>query len=280
MPRNAIWRGVAFCLVMILTIGTPLTPIQRASAQDLGDTMTAGTLIAQVKNVIDELGNVGATLGGDFSITANQTATQLGSLLKQFTDAVGTNVTAPINSLGTDVLALGRKLQSVTSDLDSVLTHQRNCGVANGEVLIATLQNVALHLGNSIPFGNGGNPALYTFQFIGHDEEVVPDNGGVVVLKGYSLWTDMQPDVSLVDSNNRAIQTLPVSRGASDDQIQTTIQQPTLAAVSGQVVQFSVTTHQRKHFLFIPYGEMRLASFLGPAVAVNFGPPVASCWTA
>ena len=262
--------NTATAMIIVLVIIASCFISTPTQAQDIPSGITAGTIIDQAKGILDGLGNIGAQLGGNFSISANQTASQISALLAQFSAAVGTNITAPLNSFGMDVQALGRKLIFITTQLDSVLTHQRNCGVTNGEMLISALQNVSLHLGNSIPFGDSGTPSLYSFQFTGHDPEVVPPQGGAIVFKGYKLWTDHgAPDIQLADDfGNKSA--LPASRGGSDDEFSSNIEPSGIIKNAGKTLQFVVTTHARKHFWFIPYGDDPHTLQLGFAIPQAF----------
>jgi hypothetical protein len=235
---------------MLLVLNTLSRPVY---AQDL---LTAAVVINGAQGVIADLKNIGATWGGDFSIATGGTASQLGALLNQFQAIVSANVNVPLNSLGLDVQNLGRRIQAATDQLNQILTHQRNCGFANAEALISGVRNVGLNITKNIPLVSAGNARVDYIQFVGHDPEVVPRDGGRATVFGYQLYPGTPPTVTLWDDAGHSLASLAPERATSDDSFAVSIPGQTLAAHAGHALLLDIHTHKKKYFLgFVPTGE-------------------------
>jgi hypothetical protein len=220
------------------------------------DPLTGAAIIAEANSVIGQLSTLGANLGGDFSIATGGTAGQLSALLSQFKNIVGDKVTTPLNSLGLDAQNLGRQIHAGVGQLNQILSHQRNCGVANAEGLISGLRNVAQGTLANVPLVSAGNPRVDYIQFAGHDPEVIPQAGGRATVYGYLLYSGKAPTVALWDDGGHSIATLTPDRAASDDEFAVNISSANLSNYAGRALILDIRTHKPKHLLgFIPNGE-------------------------
>lgn len=246
---------LAFLVVSLLFV-------QNSEAQDPAELISAGAIVSGAQAVIQQLQNLGATWTGDGGILINGTVGQLSGLLGQFQKAVGDNIASPLNSFGYDIQALGKRINVATSQLNQILTHQRNCGFQNATALISGIRNVGLLASSNIPLAGSGSPRIDYFQFVGHNPEIVPRDGGDAIVFGYRLWVDDEPDVSLLDAQNNQIRKLTVTRGPNDDSVQVSMPGNVLVAESGKVLTLNVLAHEAEKFWFIRYGtkttEMRL----------------------
>jgi hypothetical protein len=220
------------------------------------DPLTAATVISGAQGIVNDLKNMGATYGGDFSIVSGGTAGQISALLDQFKAIVGANIAVPLNSLGLDAQNVGRQLQSATQQLNDILSHQRNCGFANAEALISGIRNVGLNIEKNVPLVSAGSPRVDYIQFAGHDPEVVPLAGGLATVYGYQLYPGTAPTVVLWDDGGHSLATLPAQRASSDDSFAVTISKPVLKAYAGRTLLLDIHTHKKKLvWEFIPDGE-------------------------
>ena len=247
MSRRSL--PIAILLVLISCLISP----EKTFAQD---PLTGAAIVAEANSVIGSLSTLGANLGGDYSIATGGTANQLSALLTQFQSMVGTNLTVPLNSLGLDAQNLGRQIHAGVGQINSILSKQRNCGVADGQLLIAGLRNVAQGTLSRIPLVKAGDPRVDYLQFAGHDPAVIPQKGGLVTVYGTALYVGKAPTVALWDGSGHVISNLPAQRAVSDDSFSVTIDGATLSKYSGQTLLLDIHTHAPTHFLgFIPTGE-------------------------
>ena len=221
------------------------------------DPLTGAAIVAEATSIIGQLNSLGANLGGDFSIATGGTASQLSALLSQFKAIVGDKITVPLNSLGLDAQNLGRQIHAGVGQINQILSHQRNCGVANAEGLISGLRNVAQGTLANVPLVQAGSPRVDYIQFAGHDPEVVPQAGGRATLYGYLLYSGKAPTVALLDDGGHTVATLTADRAASDDEFAVNISGSNLSNYAGRTLILDIHTHKPKSILgFIPNGEV------------------------
>jgi hypothetical protein len=232
--------------------------------------LVSGGIVSAAQSIIQQLNNVGATWTGDGGIVINGAASQLSALVSQFQKAIGDKVTAPLNSFGYDIQALGKRIDTATNQLNQILTQQRNCGFEDASALLSGIKNAGLLATANIPLASTGEPRVDYFQFVGHNPEVVPHDGGEAVVYGYRLWVDDQPDAFLFDDTNNQLAKLATSRGSSDDSVQISLPTNLLAPQSGKVLTLEVLAHQAKKFLFIRVGTTTTNLNLPFAVPIDY----------
>ncbi len=220
------------------------------------DPLTGAMIISEADSVIGQLNTLGANLGGDFSIATGGTVGQLSALLTQFKNLVGDKITTPLNSLGLDAQNLARQIHAGVGQLNQILSHQRNCGVANAESLISGLRNVAQGTLANIPLVKAGSPRVDYVQFAGHDPAVIPQSGGRATVFGYMLYSGKAPTVALWSDDGQTIDVLSADRAASDDEFAVNISSANLSKYAGRTLLLDIHTHKPKYFLgLIPTGE-------------------------
>lgn len=235
--RTIFGKHLLYIAVLAATTGFfTTTP---AKAQDV---VTAGAIITGGQALLQQLTNIGPTWGGDFTIAANSTAGQVSTLITQLQQAVGINITAPLNSFGYDIQDLGNRLQFATDSLNQILSHQRNCAYTNAADLISAVRTVGLRIASKIPFTRKDSPSVYTFRFVGHDPEAVPSSGGQVEITGYDLFSYRAPDLSLTDDGGHAV-SLTAARGTSNDDFITNVSGTVLQANAGKIMNLNITAH-------------------------------------
>lgn len=239
---------------MLLIVGVCL--FYRPTVLYAQDQVIAATVISRAESIINELKNIGATYGGDFSIASGGTASQISAILNQFKAIVGSNVTVPLNSLGLDAQNLGRQLQSATQQINLILTNQRNCGIADASTVISGIRNIGLNVEKNIPLVSSGSPRVDYFQFAGHDPEVVPLTGGLATVFGYQLFSGSAPTVVLWDDSGHVVSSLIPQRATSDDSFSVPIAQSIITTYAGRTLLIDIHTHKKKHIWGIfPDGE-------------------------
>ena len=228
-------------LLYLAILFTPAAPVfeKPAKAQDV---VTIGAIIAGAQGILQQITNIGPTWGGDFAGAANSTAGQISSLITQFQQAVGTDLTKPLNSFGYDIQDLGNRLQFATDSLNQILSHQRNCADIDVADLISGVRSVGLRVASKIPFAGKDAPSVYSFRFIGHDSEAVPITGGQLQVDGYNLFSKRPPDLNLVDEAGHAV-ALTASRGTSNDDFITNIPGAILQSNAGKILNLNIAAH-------------------------------------
>lgn len=220
------------------------------------DPLTGAMVIGETQNLIGSLQTLGASLGGDVSIAAGGVSGQLSGLLQQFQKALGTNVNVPLNSLGLDVNNLGRQLHSTVGQINQLVTLQRNCGVANVNMLVAGLKNAAQGTLANIPLIKAGQPHVDYFQFAGHNPDIVPASGGRLTISGYQLYTTSAPTVKLWDDSGHLISTPTADRATSDDAFAVSIGGDVITKYAGRTLLLDTTVHRPAHnVLGIHFGD-------------------------
>jgi hypothetical protein len=245
--------AVSFVLVLLLLIP------KGAQAQDAGAILTGGAVVADATNIIQQLSNLGATLGGDFAIVTGGTAGQLSALLAQFKAALGTDVTVPLNTLGQDIQQLAARIEASVNQLNSILSLQRNCGVANAQEVISGIKNVGLNLAHTIPILHTGLPELSYIQFTGHDPEIIPGSGGEFTLYGFDLYSSYAPVIELDSADGKIVETLSPKRGGSADQVLLTLDAATVTNHAGETLNLNIDARTPKKFLFFTIGKRHTA---------------------
>lgn len=226
--------------------------------------LTVPALKAALQPFQDALVDIAAHVTGDAHNVIAGLAQRLASSLNELSDIAGVRISEPLGNLGEDAQQIARTLASLAPELDSILNHQRSCLLFDSPVLIAAFSNMSLQLGDKIPLLAKGSPRVYYYQFVGHDQGIIPLSGGRMTLYGYRLWVDDPPDISIVE--RRSTKTFVPQRGASDDQVSIDVPESTLREAQGETILLKVVPHERKRIWFITIGTTTLKEVAVPVV--------------
>jgi len=214
---------------------------------------TGQVLDGLVHGVITDLQNAVTKVAGDVGTQVNTAIANLSSSLNEFEGRLHNDLTVPLNTLSLDLQNEARTIAGVALSVDQMLTHQQMCALDNGSALGTQLANATQQLKLLTLFHNAPSAVSY-FQFDGHSINVVPENGGHVVVFGTNLW-DAQPKVELYAPDNKAlVRALDVQRARDDNSLGTDIDAATIKQYAGQSLQLHVTPVHVKHLWFISLG--------------------------
>ncbi len=147
----------------------------------------------------------------------------------------------PVSTLSDTAQNLATTIQNTTDELNTLVNVRMTCAFEGTDRLLYGVKTISSQLQNAIPFIKNSQPYVYSFQFNGHSDGVVPDGGGRLVLKGFSLWNgDLSPEVSLVDENRKTIQSLDAGRANDDNSVSVLLDSNTLNKLVGKCTEFQI----------------------------------------
>jgi hypothetical protein len=214
-----------------------------------GQVVTGAAIIAAAGQISNQLANLGPQLGYAGSSIVGTTVTQLNQLTTDLVNKLGDKINTPIETLSIEIQNLARQITTTTNQLDEVLKRQRNCGVQDMEVLLATLNSIAMQLKEGIPFVDQSKPRFEFFRFDKHTFGTVPKSGGQVTLSGFNLWPDdkVKPVVQLWDESRSAmLATLAPMRGGNNNEISATIGLELIQPYAGKCLYIVVKPRERR----------------------------------
>lgn len=243
-------------IALVLTIGTILD-LHPTHAQDVA--LSGAAILSEARSLITQLQNLSASVGGDVMIATNNAATQVSTATDHLQQALKDQVNVPITQLTDTVRDEALLLNSMVTQINTLIDRQRACLFAQADVFVGGINTVIATLKSGVPLVSAGGPTVTSFQFDGHlTPNIVPSDGGRFVVKGFHLWADeVPPRVTLTDKDNAVLANLQPSRAADDNSYRAVLAPELMAKYAGACVYVTTVPRERKRLLRIPTGASR-----------------------
>ena len=164
--------------------------------------------------------------------------------VREATDGVSTEALA---KQAPDVRAAGIRLFLVARQVDLLMEEQGRCGLRNLGLLLSAIESLALELDYESPDGRSTASRLQYFFFPNHLPDVMPVDGGWLIVVGSGLWRDGAPTVTAVDHDSGKISApLEIRHTGIDQAIAVRIDRELIAANMGRCLFLTASPDQAR----------------------------------
>jgi hypothetical protein len=210
---------------------------------------TTGVLINQAEELIKKLENAGTTLGGNGSKLVDGAVSRLSDLVNQLRAIIKDDLSLQIDKLSGVALETSRRLQDGVERMNEIANIDSACLILHSEEFLAALKTTTLRLEDAMPFVKQSSPLIYAFRFDGHSTNVVPKSGGRLTLRGFRLYEQAAPTITLWDASRKTkIADLAAERASDVDSASTVIPGDIIANHPGESLQLEVATKEKPLF--------------------------------
>lgn len=252
---------VVCCATLGLIVVAPVPAV--AQAEGLAGAATIGAIKQMLQDLITKMTNSGVILIGDANGAGNATLGHAHQLLREFEQrTVGRQMTDLVRTLDIQTQSLAAQAQLLAANIDAIMTRQQACAVINAEHIAAALTSTVEGAKEGIPLLDPRGGYLTHFVFEQHPlaRNMVPEEGGRVIVHGRRLWNDnLSPRVQLLNQSGEVIDTdLALSRGSSDHNFAVQISPDIVRQHRGRCLHLKVQARETKRFAGIRIGERTL----------------------
>jgi hypothetical protein len=255
-PRN---------LALLLLAVTGILSCVPARAQGA---LTGADIISQAKELITQLENLGASVGGDVMMATNNAGTQVSTATDHLQTVLHDQLNVPVTQLAGSLRDDALLLSSLVTQTNLLIQHQRECLFAQADIFVAGINTAVAAFKSGVPFVASGGVTVTSFQFDGHHTpNIVPREGGPLVVSGFHLWTEVAPRVALTQTpqnGSQVLATLDPSRGADDNSYRIALEPTFITQNAGKCLYLQTTPRQKKRILGIPVGQEDLETLVIP----------------
>jgi hypothetical protein len=193
-------------------------------------------------------------------------------LIRELRDVNNGARAGPLSIQTAPVRDSGIQLYFVASRLDLLMEEQDRCGLRNLGLLLSAFESLALELDNN-PFGvEQLVPDMHYFFFEHHLPNIVPREGGRLVLVGRGLWDDGRPTLAFVDRiSGETMGPLEVSRIRADQAVAVTIEPEWIANNAGRCLYLSRSDNSESDVDAQQYPKLLTAAYLPVCIPLSFG---------
>jgi hypothetical protein len=227
-----------------LAIGTSITcllsfpsTLPRAQAQAL----SVAALIAGADKVVADLNTLISNAGDQVRATTGDLSTEINGLEEQIKSDVS-DPSKSITNVGANAQNSVNTLQYIVQNAGDLLSKQRACLDVDINLLEAGLRTTLEQAKSGVPFVGTSGARLDQFVFVGHTPNVVPSSGGPLTLRGFKLWQNRPPVVTLIadPANVDPIVTLVANR-QTDNDVTTNIPPAVITAHAGECLYLRIS---------------------------------------
>jgi hypothetical protein len=215
---------------------------------------TAGGIIAAAQALVTQLQNLSASVGGDVMIATNNAGTQISAATDHLNTVLHDQLNVPLTQLDGNLRNQALLLSSMVTQVNLLLDRQRACLFSQADLFVAGLNTAVATLKKGVPFVSAGGATVTSFQFDGlNTPNVVPRNGGALVVKGFDVWGDqLAPKVSITTLDGKAVATPSATRAQDDNSYRISIDPGVISQNAGSCLYVDTVPRTRKRFLGIP----------------------------
>jgi hypothetical protein len=211
--------------------------------------VTAALVIAAAAAAGDKLNSIAGNLGADGRSVANGANGTINGAIQELKNMVD-DLNKPVNTLSDNAQNLARTIQNMTNDLNDLINVRTTCAFEGADRFVYGVKTLTSQLQNAIPFIKDAKPYVYSFQFNGHTEGVVPEGGGRLSISGFSLWNGgLSPQVTFVDENRKPVKALDAGRGNDDNSVSVQLDSSVLDQFTGRCGEIEIVPRVKKGFL-------------------------------
>ena len=249
-------------VAILLASALPTQAKPAAPNQDL----TGDAIVTAARAIITQLQNLAASVGGDVMIATNNAATQLSAATDHLASVLHDQVNVPITQLNGTIQNEALLLNSMVTQMNLLVQHQRACLFSQADIFVAGVNTALATFKSGILFVSSGNPTITQFIFDGHQTpNIVPREGGPLVVKGFHLWVKIPPLVSITkgpENNSQLISKLDPSRATDDNSYRITISKDLVSQNAGSCIYLQTTPRKKSGLLGL--GQTNLNTLIVP----------------
>jgi hypothetical protein len=193
-------------------------------------------------------------------------------LIRELRDANNGARAGPLLIQTAPVRDSGIRLYFVASRLELLMEEQDRCGLRNLGLLLSAFEALALELDNN-PFGvERWAFDIHYFFFEHHLPNIVPRDGGRLVLVGRGLWDDGRPTLAFVDRiSGETLAPLEVSRVREYQAVAVNIEPEWIANNAGRCLYLSSSDNSASSVDRRRYPKPVSAASLPVCIPLSFG---------